>query len=224
MDIHKPKAARNLREFLIEIGTIICGILIALGLEQTVELVHWSHQVEEARRAIRTEIAHDLGAVHFRFAQSECVERRVRDLKRWEEGTRGGARVKLDAELSGPRTFAYYTDTWEVAQAGQVAAHFPVEELTRYAQLYGQLRAMQGFQQAERDAWSQLLDFSGAEQLDPHDIMRLSGLWRRLARWNKSLADNRSLLDERAAALGIKAEKLDMGSNAFETLRKPLFA
>jgi hypothetical protein len=37
MEIHKPKAAHNVREFLIEIGTIVCGILIALGLEQAVE-------------------------------------------------------------------------------------------------------------------------------------------------------------------------------------------
>jgi hypothetical protein len=34
MDIHSPKAAHSIREFLIEIGTIICGILIALGLER----------------------------------------------------------------------------------------------------------------------------------------------------------------------------------------------
>lgn len=30
MDIHKPKAAHSFREFLIEIGTIVIGILIAL--------------------------------------------------------------------------------------------------------------------------------------------------------------------------------------------------
>ena len=42
MDIHKPKAAHSWREFLIEIGTIICGILIALALEQAVESVHRS--------------------------------------------------------------------------------------------------------------------------------------------------------------------------------------
>lgn len=39
MEIHKPKAAHSWREFLVEIGTIVCGILIALGLEQVVETV-----------------------------------------------------------------------------------------------------------------------------------------------------------------------------------------
>ena len=45
MDIHRPKAAHSIREFLIEIGTIICGILIALGLEQGIEWLHWNHTV-----------------------------------------------------------------------------------------------------------------------------------------------------------------------------------
>lgn len=44
MEIHKPKAAHSWREFLIEIGTIVCGILIALGLEQVIVRVEWSHR------------------------------------------------------------------------------------------------------------------------------------------------------------------------------------
>jgi hypothetical protein len=43
VDIHKPKAAHNGREFAIEIATIICGIVIALGLEQLVEALHRGH-------------------------------------------------------------------------------------------------------------------------------------------------------------------------------------
>jgi hypothetical protein len=37
MDIHKPKPIHNFREFLSEIGVIVCGVLIALILEQAVE-------------------------------------------------------------------------------------------------------------------------------------------------------------------------------------------
>ena len=35
MDIHRPHAAHSWREFAIEIGTIVLGILIALGLART---------------------------------------------------------------------------------------------------------------------------------------------------------------------------------------------
>ena len=56
MDIHKPKAAHSWREFLTEIGTIVCGILIALGLEQAIETAHWAEKVHEAKGAIHHEL------------------------------------------------------------------------------------------------------------------------------------------------------------------------
>ena len=36
MEIHKPHAAKTWKEFFIELGTIVIGILIAIGLEQTI--------------------------------------------------------------------------------------------------------------------------------------------------------------------------------------------
>ena len=41
MDIHKPKPWHGRSEFLKEIGTIVIGVLIAIGGEQLVEMLHW---------------------------------------------------------------------------------------------------------------------------------------------------------------------------------------
>jgi hypothetical protein len=41
VEIHKPKPIHNWREFLKEVGTIVLGVCVALGAEQTVEWVHW---------------------------------------------------------------------------------------------------------------------------------------------------------------------------------------
>jgi hypothetical protein len=38
MHIHKPKPLHGIREFLSEIGVIVVGVLIALGLEQASNL------------------------------------------------------------------------------------------------------------------------------------------------------------------------------------------
>ena len=51
MDIHKPHAAKSWREFAVEIGTIVVGILIALGLEQVIESIHDRTIADEAREA-----------------------------------------------------------------------------------------------------------------------------------------------------------------------------
>ncbi len=74
MDIHKPKAAHSWREFLTEIGTIVCGILIALGLEQLVVRAEWAHKVEAAETAMLHELLEDDGPqVYQRVVMHDCL-------------------------------------------------------------------------------------------------------------------------------------------------------
>ena len=61
MAVHKPKAVRSWKDFAVEIGTIICGILIALGLEQTVDVFRTAREVADARDALHQEMARNLG-------------------------------------------------------------------------------------------------------------------------------------------------------------------
>ena len=83
MEIHKPKAAHSVREFTIEIATIICGILIALGLEQAVDAWHWSQKVREAEASMRNELVVDDGPQAFvRVAQSPCIKAELDQLER----------------------------------------------------------------------------------------------------------------------------------------------
>jgi hypothetical protein len=50
IDIHPPHhAATTRRDFFIHLSTVVLGILIAIGLEQTVELIHQQHQRQELR-------------------------------------------------------------------------------------------------------------------------------------------------------------------------------
>jgi hypothetical protein len=61
IDVHPPQhAAITLRDFFIHLGIVVLGILIAIGLEQTVELFHHRHQLREAREQIRAEIQTNL--------------------------------------------------------------------------------------------------------------------------------------------------------------------
>jgi hypothetical protein len=56
IDIHPPQTSDHTwKDFFIHIGTIAVGILIAIGLEQTVELLHEHHQRIELRKAANTD-------------------------------------------------------------------------------------------------------------------------------------------------------------------------
>jgi hypothetical protein len=57
LDIHPPEhAVHTWRDFFIHIATIVIGLLIAIGLEQTVEALHHRHQMHLARERIHAEV------------------------------------------------------------------------------------------------------------------------------------------------------------------------
>jgi hypothetical protein len=56
LDVHPPHhPTHTWRDFFIHIATIVVGLIIAVGLEQTVEYVHHRHQALETVEALRTE-------------------------------------------------------------------------------------------------------------------------------------------------------------------------
>ena len=58
MEIHPPHGAiRSWRDFLLQLGTITAGVLIALSFEGIREAIHDRSLVREARENIRREIA-----------------------------------------------------------------------------------------------------------------------------------------------------------------------
>jgi len=61
IDIHPPhKSDHTWKDFFIHIATICVGLIIAIGLEQTVEAVHHLHQRRELEENLRAELQGDL--------------------------------------------------------------------------------------------------------------------------------------------------------------------
>jgi hypothetical protein len=79
IDIHPPQhAATTRRDFLIHLFTVVLGILIAIGLEQSVEYLHHRHLAAEARRALLDERHIDEEANQFNIF---ATRRHQRDLQ-----------------------------------------------------------------------------------------------------------------------------------------------
>ena len=56
LDVHAPhQSVHTWRDFFIHIITIVIGLLIAIGLEQTVERIHHSHERSELRETLHRE-------------------------------------------------------------------------------------------------------------------------------------------------------------------------
>src|SRR6266403_4481458 len=57
IEVHPPhEDVHTWRQFCIHIAAITIGLLIAIGLEQTVVYFHHRHQLQEARRELAVEL------------------------------------------------------------------------------------------------------------------------------------------------------------------------
>jgi hypothetical protein len=173
MDIHKPKAAHSWREFAVEIGTIVIGVLIALGAEQAVEWSRWRHELGETRVALALELASDTGSLRASRAQDACIDARLDLFSAWAAGRARINSANLASVANRPLLRTLYTSAWDVAKTGEVASHMPVAERNRYAVIYDSIGNQQYLVVRERDAWLQLARYAGKAALNDAESRRL---------------------------------------------------
>jgi hypothetical protein len=157
VEIHKPKATHNWREFLTEIGTIVCGILIALGLEQAVEALHSHHLVEQAEEAMRGEIINDDGPqAYVRLAVAPCLSHQL-------DGLRAALDKRIAPEAFGKLAASYQPvlRTWDdqalkAAQGSGVLSAMGPKKLNQWSEIYVQIPNLRDDASTESDALKHL--------------------------------------------------------------------
>jgi len=146
IEIHAPhERTHTWTDFLVHIATIVVGLFIAIGLEQTVELIHRSHQRHQLEGDLRTEaennraiIAHDL---------------RMQELEPWFDqainavastsAQQGKIQITLpfapcipgSVGTSTARYFAPSEAVWTTAKESGLVGLLPVEQARMYARL-----------------------------------------------------------------------------------------
>jgi hypothetical protein len=141
LDVHPAhQPAQTWAGFFIHIATISIGLLIAIGLEQTVEWVHRKHQVMEAREAIAQE--RELNRRLF----AETTEYFRAETKRFQTNLvvleylrehPGVPRQAWPGEVSWHSfNTAFSAAAWETAQHSAVTALMPQGEVRDSERLY----------------------------------------------------------------------------------------
>jgi hypothetical protein len=144
LDVHPPHpAAHTWQDFFVHIATISVGLLIAIGLEQTVEYFHHRHQVAETREALRVERDGNIRA----FAESVSeFHRQTAALTnniivlRYLQQHPGTPEAQLPGILLWHAVPGSYSDSaWRTAQQSNVTALMPQDEVRRYSALYAHI-------------------------------------------------------------------------------------
>ena len=146
IEIHAPhERTHTWTDFLIHIATIVVGLFIAIGLEQTVELIHRSHQRHQLQDDLRTEaesnraiIAHDL-----RLQQLEPWFDQAINAVTSASPQQGKIHITLpfapcipgSVGTSTVRYFAPSQAVWTTAKESSLVPLLPAEQARMYARL-----------------------------------------------------------------------------------------
>lgn len=141
LDVHPPhEAAHSWNDFFIHIATITVGLLIAIGLEQTVEAVHHHHERRQLEMELREETQRNLDLVQLNIAH-------LRSLRDWTNsvivalnsapvanGQISRGVLPRQTILNGSLWTPSRT-VWTVAKASGAVALLPEQEAQVYARV-----------------------------------------------------------------------------------------
>jgi len=151
---HEP--IHTWRGFFIHIATIVVGLLIAIGLEQTVEYFHHRHQVAEIRQSLAeerriNEAIFDGGTAEFR--RYSPVLRGMLETTQYLRQHPGAPESQWPSRYRFYiLTTSYQDSSWRTAQESGVLQYMPRSEVRAYGDLYARLSLLSETSAKERDA------------------------------------------------------------------------
>jgi hypothetical protein len=161
MDVHKPKPWHGFREFLKEFGTIVLGVLVALGAEQAVEWLHWRHEAHVAREAIAFDLKRLVGGAAAQDNHTVCTGRHLAEIEAVLDKAQATGRLPPLGYPPAPPQADWSLRSWSALVSGQTLSHFPTREQIILSGLAEQLRRMQALSDTEVDDWATLAILAG---------------------------------------------------------------
>lgn len=173
LDVHPPHhAATTWRDFFVHIATIVVGLLIAIGLEQTVEHFHNRHEVAETREALRVERENNralmVKQVVFFRRETAALQNNL-DVFLYLQRHAGTPQTELPGILTWHSALTGFSDAaWITAQQSGITALMPHAEVEAYAALYAQFRLINQENAAYWTAVSNGLQYSTQDPNPSH--------------------------------------------------------
>ena len=181
MEIHLPGHIRTFRDFLVHLGIITLGILIALGLEQLVEAHHRAKIGRDTVVSFRGELAYDREQVLEVMSATAGLRGQLQKQIEVIEAMRDVA-PKGAIPIEYPQIHFDYISSasWETAIATQALYYIPAPDAKRFSEAYGVFRLFRDEERAGLAAWQDLRRFGAdAAALTPEQRRALVEQLRR---------------------------------------------
>jgi hypothetical protein len=162
MEVHRKfTPIHGWRQFFGEVGIIVLGVLIALGAEQAAEQIHWHEQVKAGRETLSRDLAVLRYNADERIAFKPCLDRRLTELGIILDRAAEVGRLPALKNIGYAPRRTWLPPSWDSLSAGQVASHFPREQLLNYSQIAYVGRLIDSLNDQENSAWTDLSIMEG---------------------------------------------------------------
>jgi hypothetical protein len=144
LDVHAPhQSVHTWKDFFIHIATIVVGLLIAIGLEQTVEHFHHKHQVAEVRASLNVERrfnANRFGVLTDEFRRFEPKLETNLAVFTYLRGHPNAPVADWPGKLDWLALNLGFLDAaWKTAEQSTILQYMPRAEVQRNSELYSRL-------------------------------------------------------------------------------------
>ncbi len=153
-DFFKP--LHGSRAFLGEVGIIVLGVLVALGIGEVADDLRWDARANDTVWSIRAEWAQNGGVFEERLLVQPCLDRRLAELKSIVREARQSGRLPDLSEIGRPPIRPLTTDSWKQVTASETLLHMDADQGRLFTAGYSQVERYASSVLVEIDMWASL--------------------------------------------------------------------
>lgn len=175
------------QKFAREVGSVVLGVLIALGLGAIAGEIGWKIEVANARNAMQVELGELIGQGEEREKTYQCVETRLDQLAAIVGAAEQSGRLPPLGAIDQPPWRTWPRGIWNSTVSAQTASHFDRDLLDNYSSAYDFAEHMANISTREVDVWTQLAavvgpgrSFSAAEAVQLRDAIGQARMLNRM--------------------------------------------
>lgn len=151
-----PTPLSGWRAFFGEVGIIVLGVLVALGIGEVVDGLRWDERARESERSIRAEWGQNGGVFEERMLIQPCLDRRLAELESIIRKARQTGRLPDIGEIGRPPLRPISSDAWKQVTGSETLLHMDTSQAKLFTAGYTQVERFIPSAFYEHDLWSAL--------------------------------------------------------------------
>lgn len=144
------------RKFAREVGSVVLGVLIALGLGEVATGIRWRFDAAQARSAMLSDFERDAGVMHERVLARRCIERRLGDVDALVRRARQSGVLPQVSIIGRPPTRPLVTAAWDMSVSSGVLPHLSRSEANGFSANFDMVEELAGDFKTQSALWAKL--------------------------------------------------------------------